>query len=208
MQSTMELRDAIDRISAIHTQLAATEQLRSLRAVPVAFSGLLAITAALVQPGLVGDPLQDPAAYLLLWCGAAIASGVVAAAVVLRRALRTPGALSVANARLAAMQFLPSLLVGVLVTWFVVVRLPALLWLLPGLWQLLFGLGNLAAHRLLPLPATFVGVAFVATGTCCLWFGERALEPWVMGLPFAAGQLALAVILWWHHERGLPEVRR
>jgi hypothetical protein len=205
----MELRDAIEQISRIHTQLAATERLRSLRAVPVALSGLFAVAAACLQPTLVGDPLARPDLYLLLWCGAAVTSGLFAGAVVARRALRTPGALSVANARLAGMQFLPSLLVGVIVTWFGVVRLPQQLWLLPGLWQLLFGLGNLAAHRLLPLPGVFIGIAFLATGTSCLWFGERSLDPWAMGLPFATGQLALAAILWWHHERNelAPEVR-
>jgi hypothetical protein len=197
----MELRDAMEQISRIHTQLAATERLRALRAVPVALSGVLAIAAALAQPTLVGDPLARPEAYLLLWCGAAVTSGVVAATVVVRRAVREPGALGVASARLAAMQFLPSLCVGAVVTWFVASSLPHQLWLLPGLWQLLFGLGNLAAHRQLPLPAMSVGLAFLATGTCCLWFRERALEPWAMGLPFATGQLALAAILWWHHER-------
>lgn len=209
----MELRDAIEQISRIHTQLAATERLRSLRAIPVALSGVFAVAIALLQPTIVGNPLARPDLYLLLWCGAAITSGVLAAAVVVRRALRTPGALSVANARLAAMQFLPCLVVGVIVTWFVAVRMPHELWLLPGLWQLLFGLGNLAAHRLLPLPGVFIGIAFLATGSCCLWFEERALDPWAMGLPFASGQLALAAILWWHHERNepdafVPEVRR
>jgi hypothetical protein len=197
----MELRDAIDRISAIHSQLAATGQLRSLRALPVAFSGLLAIAAALLQPFLVGDPLQSPAAYALHWCSAAIASATVAAVATAQGVWRHRDALGPANARHALVQFLPCLLVGAFVTWFVVVRLPQQLWLLPGLWQLLFGLGNLAAHRLLPAPAVLVGVAFLATGACCLWFGERALDPWAMGLPFAGGQLALAAILWWHHER-------
>ena len=197
----MDLRDALERISRIHTQLAATERLRSLRAVPVALSGLLAIAAALLQPALVGDPLAHPDRYLMLWCGTAITSGGIAGVVVARRALRVPGALSVANARLAATQFLPCLFVGVVVTWFVDARMPEHLWLLPGLWQLLFGLGNLAAHRLLPMPGVFIGIAFLATGTCCLWFEERALDAWAMGLPFAAGQLALAAILWWHHER-------
>ena len=197
----MELRDAIDQISMIRSQLAATERLRSLRAVPVALSGALAVAAALLQPALLVDPLVQPERYLWLWCGAAVISGVVAGVVVTRRALRSPGALSAAQARLAGIQFLPSLAVGAVVTAFVATKAPALLWLLPGLWQLLFGLANLAAHRLLPAPAMFVGVMFLASGACCLWFGERALEPWAMGLPFAAGQSALAMILWWHHER-------
>lgn len=201
----MKLRDAIDQISTIHTQLAATEHLRSLRAIPVALSGVLAILAALAQVVWLDDPMAYPRRYLLIWCGAAGISGVVASLVVARRVVRSSGALSAANARLAAMQFAPCLVVGAIVTWFVVVRMHDRLWLLPGLWQLLFGLGNLAAHRLLPAPATLVGVMFIASGGCCLWFEERALDPWAMGMPFAAGQLALAAILWWHHERGEVE---
>jgi len=197
----MELRDAIDQISTIRTQLAATERLRSLRALPVALSGVLAIVAALVQTFWLEDPLSYPRRYLAIWCGTALVSGVVAALVVARRVLRGPSSLDAANTRVAAMQFLPSLAVGAVVTWFVVARMPDRLWLLPGLWQLLFGLGNLAAHRLLPAPALLVGVAYLATGTCCLWFERLALDPWAMGLPFATGQLALAATLWWHHER-------
>lgn len=199
----MELDDAIAQITTIRTQLAATEHLRSLRALPVAASGLLAVAGALAQPWLAADPQREPATYLWLWCGLAIFSGLLATLVVVRRVLRCPGALSIANARLAALQFLPSLAVGAIVTWFVAAEEPQLLWLLPGLWQLLFGLGNLAAHRLLPAPAAFVGVLFVATGTSCLWFRDLALHPWAMGLPFATGQLTLAAILWWHHERRL-----
>ena len=62
-----------------------------------------------------------------------------------------------------------------------------------------------ATARLLPAPAGAVGCMFLVTGASCLWLGERALAPWAMGLPFAAGQLALAAILWWHNERA--EVR-
>lgn len=196
----MELRDAIDSISTIRTQLAATERLRSLRAVPVALSSVLAVLAATAQSLWLGDPMVDTRRYLTLWCGVAAVSGIAAGIVVLRRA-RSDSALGIANARLAAMQFLPSLLVGAVVTWFVVDRLPYLLWILPGMWQLLFGLGNLAAHRLLPAPATAVGVLYLASGSCVLWFGELALDPWAMGLPFAVGQLALAAILWWQNER-------
>ncbi|MBL9078467.1 MAG: hypothetical protein JNL08_13240 [Planctomycetes bacterium] len=167
---------------------------------PVALSGVLAVAAASVQAVWLGDPLFDTRRWLLLWCGAAVVSGLAASVVVLRRVQRD-SPLGIAHARLAAVQFTPCLLVGAIVTWFVVARLPYQLWLLPGLWQLLFGLGNLAAHRLLPAPAAVVGVLYLATGTTCLWFGERALDPWAMGLPFAVGQLALAAILWWQNER-------
>lgn len=206
----MELRDAIDQITTIRTQLAATERLRSLRAVPVALSGAMAFAAAAAQGSLIADPAAEPNRYLLLWTGTALLSGIAASVEVVRCAHRSESALGVANARLAAFQFLPSLAVGAIVTTFVALRLPELVWLLPGLWQLLFGLGNLAAQQLLPAPARLVGVMFVASGACCLWLGEQALDPWAMGLPFAAGQSALAAILWWHQERAAPagEARR
>ena len=152
----MELRDAIDQITTIRCQLAATEGLRSLRAVPVALSGLLALLAAVVQAHYIEDPLQAPHQYLTLWVGSAVLSGIAAFIVVMRRAQRCPSALSVANARLATMQFAPSIVVGAVVTWFVAERLPQQLRLLPALWQLLNGIGNIAAKRLLPPPPVAV----------------------------------------------------
>lgn len=206
----MELRDAIDQITTIRTQLAATERLRSLRAVPVALSGLAALAAAAVQKVWLGDGTPPASSYLALWLAAALLSGLAAGAEIARRAFRSDSPLGLASARLAALQFLPCLLAGAAVTVMIPLRLPEHVWLLPGLWQLLFGLGNLAAQQLLPAAARWVGLAFLASGTACLWLGERALDPWAMGLPFATGQLVLAAILWWHHERtDLPaEMRR
>ena len=198
----MQLREAINQITTIRSQLAATEHLKSLRAVPVATSGAMAVAAALTQATWINDAADSPGSYLLIWCIAAIVSSGLAAVLVARRTLRSHDQLSAANALQALRQFAPPLLVGAIVTWFIYDQHAALLWLLPGLWQLLFGLGNLATHRLLPAPAVAVGVMFLVTGACCLWLGERALEPWAMGVPFAAGQTALAVILWWHNERG------
>jgi len=206
----MELRDAIDQITTIRTQLAATERLRSLRAVPVALSGAMAFAAALVQQQWLADPADDVARYLMLWVGTALLSGIAAAATVVRAVHRSESALGLANARLASLQFAPSILAGAIVTAFIALRLPGQIWLLPGMWQMLFGLGNLAAQQLLPMPARIVGLLFLASGAFCLWIGERALDPWAMGLPFATGQLSLAAILWWHHERAdrTTEVRR
>lgn len=201
----MDVRNALDQISRIQTQLAATEHLRSLRAVPVALSGLLALLASTAQWLWLPAPLAEPPRYLGLWCGAAGLGFLFASLAVAARLLRSDSSLGIANARLAALQFAPSLVAGASVTAFVALRAPELLWLLPGLWQLLFGLGNLAAHRLLPAPALLIGVFYVGTGSIALWLGEQSLLPWVMGVPFALGQTALAAILWWHHERGTKE---
>lgn len=54
----MELRDALTQISEIRSQLARTEVFRGYRAMPVAFSGVLAVAAACFQSALVHDPAQ------------------------------------------------------------------------------------------------------------------------------------------------------
>lgn len=203
----MELRDAFDQISTIRIQLAATDRLRGLRAVPIALSGGLALLAAAAQALWIPDPARSPTPYLVLWIGTAVISALAAGLELARRVRSSGSQLSVANAVVAAQQFAPCMIAGAIVTAFVVARLPELLWLLPGLWQLLFGLGNLAAHRMLPPQAFAVGAFYLASGAGSLWLGATALSPWVMGLPFALGQGTLAALLWWSHERPSSGIR-
>ena len=70
-----------------------------------------------------------------------------------------------------------------------------------ALGQMLFGLGILAAWRLLPGLGFVVGAFFLLSGTSCLWLGQQALEPWAMVVPFTLGQLVLSAILYWQLER-------
>ena len=43
------------------------------------------------------------------------------------------------------------------------------------------------------------GVWYLTTGLGCLALGEaRALSPWAMGIPFAAGQLLVAGVLYFN----------
>ena len=67
----MELHDALSQISEIRRQMARTEVFRGYRAVPVAFSGVLAWAAALVQAAWIPEPTRDVRSYLMLWIGAA-----------------------------------------------------------------------------------------------------------------------------------------
>jgi len=128
----MELRDAYDQISVIHAQLAATERLRGLRALPVAFSGALALLAATVQSWWIADPQRDVARWLSLWIGAAAISSLAAGCALAHRVRASGSRLSVANAVLALREFSPCLLAGAIVTAAVVYRAPEQLWLLPG----------------------------------------------------------------------------
>ena len=72
----MELRDALTQISVIRRQMARTEVFRGYRAVPVAFSGVLALAAALIQATWILEPAEQMPSYLALWVGAAIVSAI------------------------------------------------------------------------------------------------------------------------------------
>jgi hypothetical protein len=81
-------------------------------------------------------------------------------------------------------------------------RAPEALWMLPGLWQVILGLGMFAACRNLPSPLRVVAGWYMATGLACLAFarGEYALSPWAMGPPFAIGEGLAAILLWWSYR--------
>lgn len=104
---------------------------------------------------------------------------------------------------LAVGQFAPSVVAGGLLMFVLAWFAPENLWMLPGLWSLLFGLGIFASYRLLPR-ATFLVAAFyliVGLADLALAQGPFAFSPWAMGIPFGVGQLFAASVLYWTLER-------
>ena len=197
----MELREALSHIAEIRARAAATERFRGYRALPIASSGVLAVLIAALQPQIVPNPAADLTSYLALWIATAVV-GVAAAGsgvVIRHRHGREPLARELTL--LAISQFAPSLAAGVLVTAALARHAPEVGWTLPGLWQVLFGLGVFASWRLLPRAIVGVGVFYLLAGAVNLALGEAALSPWAMGLPFGLGQLATAAVLYWNLER-------
>jgi hypothetical protein len=199
----MELRDALTQISEIRQQVARTEVFRGYRAVPIAFSGVLAVGTAAVQAVFLPEPLNNLGAYLALWIGAAMLSILATGVEMTWHCRYVATTLEQTKTRLAIGQFTPSVVVGGLLTWVLVAYARESVWMLPGLWSLLFSLGIFASYKLLPRPTFAVAVFYMLAGALCLVFaqGERALAPWAMGLPFGVGQLSAAVILYWTLER-------
>ncbi len=200
----MELDEALSQIAEIRHQMARTELFRGYRALPVAFSGALAAAAAVLQVNWVPQPREQVAAYLSLWIGAALLSAVAAGAGMIDRRRRSASAWSREITWLALEQFLPCLIAGGLLTAVIVTTCPESLWMLPGLWQVLFSLGIFASCRLLPRATWFVAFFYLAAGITCLAIarGELALSPWAMGVPFGVGQTLAAAVLYWTLERG------
>lgn len=204
----MELHEALSHIAEIRAKVAATQEFRGYRAVPVAASGALAVLAAAAQPHVLPAPVADLRGYLALWLATATLGAAAAGVRIVMRDWFDGQTVNRELTRLAVGQFAPCLVAGALVTAAVARHAPDAGWMLPGLWQILFALGVFASCRLLPRATAWVGVFYLLTGTLNLAVcqGDRAFAPWAMGLPFGAGQFATAAILYWNLERG--HVRR
>ncbi len=163
----------------------------------LASTGLLALLAAGAQALWVVSPETHMAAYIGIWVMTAAVSAAWIGVQTVNRAQRMHSGMADEMIRMAVEQFLPSLAVGVLVTMVLVVSVPTALWMLPGLWQIVFSLGIFSSCRFLPRPVIAVGAWYLLTGLGCLSLaGERALSPWTMGVAYGVGQGMLAGVLY------------
>jgi ABC-type cobalamin transport system permease subunit len=86
--------------------------------------------------------------------------------------------------------------VGALLTFVLVRFVPGALWMIPGMWQVIFSLGVFSSCRFLPRPWPPLGAWYLLTGLTCISLADnRALSPWAMGIPYGAGQVLVAGIL-------------
>jgi hypothetical protein len=198
----MELHEALSQIAEIRQQMARSEVYRGFRSVPVAFSGILAWAAAIAQAILIPEPSRDIASYLTLWIGAA-AIGIALAGVEMVVRSRHSSQWAREHTWLAVEQFLPCVVAGGLTTLVLVRCSEEILWILPGLWSILFSLGVFASRRLLPRAVLAVALYYLVAGLACLALAreDSAFSPWAMGASFGGGQLLAAAVLYRTLER-------
>ena len=92
---------------------------------------------------------------------------------------------------------------GGLLTYAVATFATESLWMLPGLWAVVFSLGVFASCRLLPRQIFWIGIYYLVAGIAVLSLArkEAAFSPWAMAATFGVGQLAAAAILYFALER-------
>lgn len=194
----MELRDALAQISEIRGKMAQAETFRGYRSVTVGFSGMLAFVGAGIQMVWIPVPAQQFAAYLTVWVSLAALSVVVTGCEMYLRVRRSESELSLELTRFAVLQFVPCILVGAMLTYVMTLYARDGLWMLPGLWAMIFSLGVFASCRLLPKGSVWLGVYYLASGAVCLALaqGVWAFSPWAMIGTFGVGQLVTALLLY------------
>jgi hypothetical protein len=202
-----ELRQALDDISAIRSQVARGTQFRGYGPLSIASSGILAILVAAVQSHGYSGSDHDLKPFLVVWVATAAVSVLFAALETIFRVRRVHSGLALEMIQAAAEQFLPCIVVGLLLTVILMRVAPQDSWMLPGLLAVIFSLGVFASCRFLPRQMFGVGAWYLASGLICMLVaaGRHALLPWAMGIPFGVGQLLVAAVLYFGFEDAVEE---
>ena len=201
-----DLNRALGEIDSIRRQVARSTEFRGYGPATLATTGLIAMLAAGIQARWVPEPATHVSAYLGIWIWTAALSAALTGVQMYTRARRMHSGMSDEMMRMAVEQFLPSAAAGVLMTIVLLRFVPGALWMLPGIWQVIFSLGVFSSCRFLPRPMVAAGAWYLLTGLVCIALGDsRALSPWTMGIAFGAGQLLVAGILLFATQEGLDE---
>ena len=191
-----ELDRALLDITFVREHIARTTQFKGYGPLTLAATGMFALGVAALQAGRAGAMHGQALEFIAVWSGTAAFAVILIGIEAVFRSRRLHGGMAVEMLQSAIEQFLPALTAGILITFALTRWSPASLWMLPGLWQIVFSLGVFATARILPKAVFVVGIWYLGCGLACLALGQTdPLSPWSMGVPFGVGQLLVACIL-------------
>ena len=196
-----ELHKALGDIGSIRRQMARSTEFRGYGPATLAATGLIALAAACTQTLWLPDAGLHPLGYLAIWGATAFVSASLIGGQMISRTHRMHSGLADEMIRMAVEQFLPAIGTGALLTLVIARYVPGALWMLPGLWQMISGLGIFSSCRFLPRAMMGAGAWYLVCGLFSIALADhRALSPWAMGIPYGAGQLLIAGILYWNRQ--------
>jgi hypothetical protein len=191
-----EFRKALDDIGNIRLHLAAGTMFRGFGPAVIAATGIMALATATIQFLMFSQP-NDAITFVAIWAALAIISAALIGFEMIARTKRHHGGLADAMLFNAVEHFLPIGAAGVVVCAIVLRFAPEVAWLLPGLWEILIGVGLFVAMRFLPRSISIAAAWYFVAGATALIVScqSRTLSPWAMGIPFGIGQLLMAGLL-------------
>ncbi|WP_132255482.1 hypothetical protein [Methylobacterium segetis] len=195
-----DLDRALADLVTIRAQLARQTTFRGFGAAALAITACLAFATSLAQSAWPNQLAAEPAVYFGVWIATAVVAATLIGVEALRRAHRLHAGLADAMVAQAIEGFLPAGGTGVCLGLVLAGCAPDQLWMLPGLWQILVGLGLFASVRILPQGAVLGAVWYLMAGFAVLVMTSttHSLSPWSMGIPFAIGQGILAWVMYRH----------
>jgi hypothetical protein len=193
-----DLDKALADITAIRSQMARGTEFRGYGPATIAATAVLAVVAAVVQALWLPDPASDALAYIALWVATAAVSVLLIGSEMVARTRRIHSGMADEMIHAATEQFIPAGVAGMLLTFVLYRYAPQDLWMLPGLWLIVFSLGLFASCRSLPRAMFAAAVWYLAAGLCALAFanGAHAFSPYAMAVPYGIGQLFIALVVY------------
>lgn len=185
-----DVEAALNDIARIREQLAASTRFRGFAPPIVAATGGMSLALAAWQSA-AGERA------LVAWVALAVVSAMLIGteAVVRARKLHRSMADRLLSATLQ--RFMPTAMGGAILGLVILTKAPAFSIFLPGIWQLLMGIGIFAVQGNLPRGIVLAAAFYFLCGTVSLTLATEAAVPvpWLMGLPFGIGQLLVALLL-------------
>lgn len=190
------IHQALDQVRELKHQVLEKQRFKGYSGRARAISGTLALLTAAV----LASP-QYPrtvAAHLTAWGALFVVCGLLNYGAVCYWFLTDPHANRNLRRLKPALDGLPPLLVGGLISWLLIDH--GLTDRLFGVWMCLFGLANVSSRHVLPKLIGALGLYYVACGAICLLVPQvTLLQPWPMGLVFFFGEWAGGIIF--HYDR-------
>lgn len=197
-----DLNQALLEIRSIRRQVAQTTEFRGYGPSTLFATALLAVLAGIAQAHWLPEPAAHPVQYVALWLSTGIVCAALIATQMLVRANRLHSSMADEMVFMAIGQFLPAGLTGVVLPFVLLHVTPSVFWMLPGLWQIIFGLGVFASCHCLPRPMLLVGAWFLLSGMACLAIGDaRALTSTTMSVAYGIGMALVAAIHYLHAKK-------
>jgi hypothetical protein len=192
-----DLDRALTDISVIREQLAQSTEFQGYAPATLATTGIFALLVAAAQGLWLPESVTNMHLFIPVWVATAAVCVLVTAIETISRSRREHGGFAPAMLQSALEQFLPAIVAGGLLTVALLEVAPQDLWMIPGLWHIVFSLGVFASRRFLPRSIFWVGVWYLGCGLACLALAapSHINSPWSMGIPYGLGHLMVAGIL-------------
>lgn len=190
-----DLNQALVSIRSIRRQVAQTTEFRGYGPLTLSATAVMALAAGVAQARWLPTPVEHPEQYVALWLTTAVCSAALIATQMFARANRLHSGMAQEMVQMAVLHFLPAGMAGAVLPFVLLHSGQSVLWMLPGLWQVIFSLGVFASCRCLPRTIVGVGCWFLLSGMTCLWLGDaRALQPVTMAGAYVPGMAIVAVL--------------
>jgi hypothetical protein len=195
--SLNDVERALSEIADIRAHLAASTQFRGIAPEANVLTCVLSLAVAAAQTVWPEALAADASRYVAVWAAVAVACTLIVATEAISRAQRLHGRMAESMLGMALNHGLPFAAAGIVLTVAIWRFFPGGLWMLPGVWLILVGLLGFSVLSSVPTALGWVAGWYFLSGTAVLgvagWNGT--LSPWMMGVPFAAGQAAVAFVL-------------